>query len=259
MNRSQRRAAVIKRSIAAGLLCAGVGAGAVAPAVADAGDDTGGAVASNNRGLGRGGPAAVAGISESVGSTTRRGTRIQPRTDDEWHPHPYWCEIVWPQWPIDPPLPYTGNRNGIIAPFLPTQTAAVAVAGGIVDGGVHASTGLESAPETPPMAVPPAAPAAPAASPAGPAAVAAAALPAAPPPAAGPPPVSLPESVAPAPNRVPPRLPDLPSANLAEIAAVALPGLAGIAALTALGGFLGYRQAKAGYVLRAAGTARFLQ
>ena len=29
--------------------------------------------------------------------------------------------------------------------------------------------------------------------------------------------------------------------------------------VSALGGFLGYRQAKAGYVLRAAGTVRFLQ
>ena len=40
---------------------------------------------------------------------------------------------------------------------------------------------------------------------------------------------------------------------------VALPGLAGIVGITALGGFLGYRQAKVGYILRAAGSARFLQ
>ena len=256
MDRSQRRAAVIKRLIAAGLLCAGVGVATPAPAGADAGDGIGGAGPSNNRGIGRGGSAAVAGTSETVGSNTRRGVRVQPRTDDERHPHPYWCEIVWPQWPIEPPLPYTGNRNGIIGQFLPIQTPVVAAAaGGIVDSGVHASTGLESVPEAPPMAVPPAAsPAAPA----GPADVTMAG-PAVAPPAAVPPPVSLPEAVAPVPDRVSPMLPNLPSATLAQLAAVALPGLAGIVALTALGGFLGYRQAKAGYVLRAAGTARFLQ
>jgi len=37
------------------------------------------------------------------------------------------------------------------------------------------------------------------------------------------------------------------------------PGFAGIIALTALGGFVGYRQAKSGHVLRAAGTTRLLQ
>jgi hypothetical protein len=51
----------------------------------------------------------------------------------------------------------------------------------------------------------------------------------------------------------------LRDADFAEVAVVALPGLGGIIAITALGGFLGHRQAKAGYVLRAAGTARFLQ
>ena len=258
MNRSQRRAAVIKRLIAAGLLCAGLAAGVAVPAAADAGHDTDGVVASNNRAVGRGSQAAVSGATETVSPRTRRGVRTPLPNDDEWHPHPYWCELVWLPWPIDPPLPYTGNRNGIIAQLLPTPAAAP-VAGGIVAAGVHASTGLtEAAPEAPPATAPAAPPAA-AASSAG-SAVAAAALPAAsPPPAAAPPSVIRPESVAPPTNRVMPRLPDLPSTDLAGIAAVALPGLAGIAALTALGGFLGYRQAKAGYVLRAAGTARFLQ
>ena len=50
----------------------------------------------------------------------------------------------------------------------------------------------------------------------------------------------------------------LRNADFAQVAAVALPGLAAILGVTALGGFLGYRQAKAGFVLRAAGTARFL-
>lgn len=48
-------------------------------------------------------------------------------------------------------------------------------------------------------------------------------------------------------------------ADLGHVAALALPGLAAIAGMTALGGMLGYRQAKAGYVLRAAGAGRFLQ
>ncbi len=51
----------------------------------------------------------------------------------------------------------------------------------------------------------------------------------------------------------------LRDAKIGEVAVFALPGIAGILALTALGGFLGYRQAKAGHVVRAAGTARFLR
>jgi hypothetical protein len=35
--------------------------------------------------------------------------------------------------------------------------------------------------------------------------------------------------------------------------------LAAIAGMTALGGVIGYRQARAGYVLQAAGAGRFLQ
>jgi hypothetical protein len=38
-----------------------------------------------------------------------------------------------------------------------------------------------------------------------------------------------------------------------------VPGLVGIFGLTAIGGYLGFRQARAGYILRAAGTARFLR
>jgi len=40
--------------------------------------------------------------------------------------------------------------------------------------------------------------------------------------------------------------------------ALALAGAAGLAGLTGTGSWLGYRQAKAGFALRAAGTARFL-
>ncbi|WP_163747721.1 hypothetical protein [Mycolicibacterium helvum] len=51
----------------------------------------------------------------------------------------------------------------------------------------------------------------------------------------------------------------LQEAKMGEVAALALPGFAGILALTALGGVVGYRQARAGHVVRTAGTARFMQ
>ena len=51
----------------------------------------------------------------------------------------------------------------------------------------------------------------------------------------------------------------LRSAQMKEIAGVALAGLAGLFAFTAVGGLIGYRQAKAGLAVRAAGTSRFLQ
>lgn len=255
VNRSQRGAAVVKRSIAAGLMCVGFGAAAVAPALADAGEDTGGAVASNNGGVRHGGPAAVPdSTAANAGPRLRRGVRVRPApAEDDWHPD--WCHFVWLAWPIDPPLPYTGNRNGLLAQFAAVQTPR-AIVSGVADAGAHMSTGVAgSASEAAP---PPAAAPGAAGGPVGPAVVAAAFPAAAPrPPIATPSPP--PESVAPSTNRMPAGLPALPSADLGQIAAVALPGLAGIAALTALGGFLGYRQAKAGYVLRAAGTARFLQ
>jgi hypothetical protein len=46
---------------------------------------------------------------------------------------------------------------------------------------------------------------------------------------------------------------------MGEVAMLALPGFAGILALSALGGVFGYRQAKAGHVVRPAGTTRFMQ
>jgi hypothetical protein len=48
-------------------------------------------------------------------------------------------------------------------------------------------------------------------------------------------------------------------ADTARIVASALPGLAALAGITALGGLVGYRQARAGYLVRAAGAGRFLQ
>jgi len=51
----------------------------------------------------------------------------------------------------------------------------------------------------------------------------------------------------------------LREAKIGEVAVLALPGFAGLLALTALGGFLGYRQARAGHVPRTAGVSRFLE
>jgi hypothetical protein len=51
----------------------------------------------------------------------------------------------------------------------------------------------------------------------------------------------------------------LREAKIGEVAVLALPGFAGLLALTALGGFIGYRQAKAGHIVRTAGATRFLQ
>ena len=51
----------------------------------------------------------------------------------------------------------------------------------------------------------------------------------------------------------------LREAKTGEVAALAVPGVVGLLVLTALGGVVGYRQARAGHLVHAAGTARFLQ
>jgi len=52
---------------------------------------------------------------------------------------------------------------------------------------------------------------------------------------------------------------ELRSDDLGRIASSALPGLAALVGVTLLGGVIGFRQARAGYLLRAAGAGRFLQ
>ncbi len=51
----------------------------------------------------------------------------------------------------------------------------------------------------------------------------------------------------------------LRSATMNKVASIALSGLVGLAGFTALGGLIGYRQARAGLAVRAAGTERFLK
>lgn len=50
----------------------------------------------------------------------------------------------------------------------------------------------------------------------------------------------------------------LRTAEVSQIIAAAVPGVAGIVLLTTAGGFVGYRQAKAGRAVRTIGTSRFL-
>lgn len=259
MNRSQRRAAVI-RSIAAGLLCAGVGLGVVAPALADTAGDDGAADSSNHI---RGGTAVTPDAGDSAPASVRRGIRPAPVTDNPqwqqgigWDPDWHWpCDIVWPPWPNWPvmlsPLMYRVRTSVVL---FPHSAVTVPSSPPVAFGVPHASIALGAAAAEAPESAPPAA--------VGAAAPLSVAAPLAPPPPAPvtPQPAPVPESVAPKPNSLPNPFPSaVPSVNLHEVAAAALPGLVGIAALTALGGLLGYRQAKAGYVLRAAGTARFLQ
>jgi hypothetical protein len=67
---------------------------------------------------------------------------------------------------------------------------------------------------------------------------------------------------APAPALSPPQFgypAELHPDDLGRIASTAMPGLAALAAMTILGGVIGFRQARAGYLLRAAGAGRFLR
>jgi hypothetical protein len=50
----------------------------------------------------------------------------------------------------------------------------------------------------------------------------------------------------------------LRTAGMSQVAALAVPGVAGMLVLTGAGGLVGYRQAKAGHVVRTGGTARFV-
>ena len=50
----------------------------------------------------------------------------------------------------------------------------------------------------------------------------------------------------------------LRAAGTSQLVALAVPGVAGILALTGAGGFVGYRQAKAGHIVRTGGAARFV-
>lgn len=90
----------------------------------------------------------------------------------------------------------------------------------------------------------------------------AAAAPVADSPHGGPMPPLPPQPPPPAPAQATPpasiELPAPPAPPPSVPVALALAGAAALAGLTGTGSWIGYRQAKAGFALRAAGTARFL-
>jgi len=287
VNRSRQRTAAISWAIAAGVFCAGIAG--IAPASADSrpsadGGSAQGDSAGDRQGSSAGdrsGPRAgarvrvTADLPRSGGVESRRAVVSVPEISVPEGPEQHWpwppCHSDWPVWPVPVPVPAvaastSGGIRGVLPPITqPTVTFGPSVsqldppglqwraalrlriAERIRERRERSDQALPNGP-APFRPAPLSAPIAPPAAPLklGP-------RPAAPTPQPAESPAAQPES-----NRAgyPAYLRD---ADLAEVAAVAVPGLVGIFGLTAIGGYLGFRQARAGYILRAAGTARFLR
>lgn len=274
MDTSRRRGPVIAWAIAAATLYGAVGLGAAVPAGADATgrrpdvDASGSAGSSNVPG-----PRAH---SRARGNGPSADTVPSPDGPCRWPTPP----------PITPPMPYgdvdRDNRSGLIALAVPVAPIppfrAVAPAADDIPVDFPGDMPTDVAPSGPPAAPPSAAPTPvpravtvrvapppPAALPAAAVVPPAATLPAAPAPPAPAPARPVGDVPSPAPVRL--GYPDerlgfpdeLRDADLAKVVSMALPGLAAMVGMTALGAAVGYRQAKAGYLLRAAGAGRFLQ
>ncbi len=278
VNRSQRRAAVISWAVTAAVLCGVAGAAPAQGDTADAaqsGDEVGGKprarsqapIARPNDSVTYRRTAGRAAVRESVGVPTDTGNLAETA---QWP-----CHRPWPVWPV-PPEPIAGNGGhfgvaiAVTSPVLyPTVTERPLPAVEGLAGTAAASPEDPAvlAPASPARAIPPAAPASSPRAPValdsstrGPVSLSA-------PAAAGPVKAFTPPAAS-APQRGDGTLPPaarlgypgyLRDADMAQVATLALSGLAGILGMTALGGFLGYRQAKVGYMLRAGGIARFLQ
>ncbi len=278
VNRSQRRAAVISWAVTAAVLCGVAGAAPAQGDSADAsqsGDEVGGKprarsqspVARPNDAVTYRRTAGRAAVRESVGVPTETGN---PGETALWP-----CHRPWPVWPV-PPEPVAGNGGHFVGPIAvtspvlyPTVTERPLPAVERLAGTAAASPEdsavlpLASSARATPPAAPASSPRAPVpldSSPRAPVSLSA--------PAAAGPGKALTPPAASAPQRGDGTLPVaarvgypgyLRDADLAQVATLALSGLAGILGMTALGGFLGYRQAKVGYMLRAGGIARFLQ
>lgn len=281
MNISPRRAPVIAWAITAATLYGGVGIGFSAPAGADGGG-TGSATGAQADGSGTDDPSNTGGPRRHgrLAESSSGGASSGPSSSDSGEGH-FPCPW-WPPRPVPPPAPFVpafvggGNGGGFIAPVI-THAAPIPVFGDRVtpapDAGAVRLPDLSGLSVPAPAATAPLAPVPPAARaglprPAPRVAPTAPVLPAAVPvpPAA----VTGPTAPAPMPQRAglgpepttPERLgyPDaLRDAGLTTLISTALPGLAAMAGMTALGGVLGYRQARAGYLLRATGAGRFLQ
>ena len=282
MNRSRQRTAAISWAIAAGVFCAGIAG--IAPASADSRPSADGGSAGDRQGVSaedRTGPRAGARVRVTAdlprfgGVESGRAEVSVPEVSVPEGPEQHWpwppCHAEWPVWPVPVPVPAvaastSGGIRGVLPPITqPTVTFGPSVsrpdppglqlraalrlriAERIRERRQRSDQALPSGP-APFRPAPLSAPIPPPAAPLklGP-------RPAAPVPQPAESPAAQPES-----NRAgyPAYLRD---ADLAEVAAVAVPGLVGIFGLTAIGGYLGFRQARAGYILRAAGTARFLR
>lgn len=276
MDRSGRRTAVVAWAIAVGVMFGGAAATA-APVSADdrteaAGDADGD---SRYRGPARG----------DANDTPARPVRGPgPGTSAPVPPGPSPPGPVPPDpcpWWFPPPSapPARNSQAGLPVgvPSIASVTPVPVFGDGRIVGGARPDSefGLSlppvPAPESPPAqgpgapsalvapspVVPPAVPVV-AAAPVGPPALSVPDMPA--PGLVGPVPAA-PASLPAVPQRPepPPLLPELRPDDLGRIAASAVPGLAALVGMTLLGGVIGYRQARAGYLLRAAGAGRFLQ
>ena len=281
MNRSQRRAAVISWAVTAAVLCGGVGA---APAQADPADanqssaEVGGKPRARSQSPATRPDDAVAYRRPAARAAVRAPAGAPTHTDTAGETGEWPCHLPW-LWPV-PPEPVTSTRamaavptvvsSPVLPPVLyptlaerPLPGFAAEALAGIAASGPEVSQMLP--PASPAGALPPSPAPSPARSPGALAATASV-------PRSVPAPASPAEALTPPEAPVPQRGDVMPpaaarlgypgylrDADIAQIAALALSGLAGILGMTALGGFLGYRQAKVGYMLRAGGIARFLQ
>lgn len=203
------------------------------------------------------------------------GENAHSAQSPEWHCHINWPHINWPVWPDLPvrpvPLPlgggggWDGNFLVVTAPppapplaqFPATTGRALPGLGmeGLSSPATSGGTALSESPVAAPATSPPESPRA----------ALATSGPIEPTPLAG---VIAPPAAPPTRPGADTRPPEagrvgypnyLREADIADVAALALPGVAGLLGITAFGGFLGYRQAKAGYALPSGGIARFLQ
>lgn len=281
MTRSCRRAWAMSWSVAIAVLHAGIGIASAAPAGAESdalrSEPPADRTQPKNEPASRAGgeyrreAPARASWQRRIGATTPAGATTPGRgpaaLPDHWDCHwPPWPPVNWPLRPPLDGLGAGGGGNGLVlvaagALGPPSVPAPPTTLGPSTDRILTGLTGAEPPPAAAPPAVPlggpfpgpppvpnTAVPSAPPATSSGPAAPAS---------AAGP--VPVPKAVAPQQNPLRAGYPGyLQNASPAQVAALALTGAAGLAALAGAGGFVGYRQAKAGFALRAAGTARFL-
>ncbi len=267
MNRSGRRALAMSWTV--GVVLAG--AVGIGPAAADDPGGTAERGADGTAAVGKPGPRRIERTSRDPRAATR-GSRQRPdltegAIPDYTHPgHPD-ADCHWPDWnPVFTPIGIGGGGDGGRGLILaaPAVGTALLIASPPVSGSATARTLTGLTPVEPngagpaaPLTAPLGGPLPPSPAPPGPPVQA-------PKPPVVPPIVPAPAAVEPQPAAAqgnPIRLgypAYLKSASIAEITALAIVGSAGLVALAGVGGFVGYRQAKTGFALRAAGTARFL-